>query len=172
MFSPLTLACARSRCRYRARMTGSRNTRCTFWPEIQRCRRAGELRWSAWSPSRLRGLPGLIASDDDLLRSGLLEKNARFTKPEWNKCACFSHLLRCIFRGMSFLLCQPTHTEQNSCRQSGNKRRNSYNKQKDENESSRFRKESNPLYLRIKMSWGRCREQRSKAQSSGDSSPS
>lgn len=58
----LTVACGRSRSHHRSRMTDSRNIHCTFWPEIRRCRRTGELRWSALSPPWQSRLPGLIAS--------------------------------------------------------------------------------------------------------------
>ena len=62
----LTVACARSRSHRRSQTSGSRNIHCTFWPEIRRCRRTGELRWSALSPPWQSRLPGLIASEGDL----------------------------------------------------------------------------------------------------------
>lgn len=78
----LTVVCDRSRSHHRSRMTDSRNIHCTCWPEIRRCRRPGELRWSAWSPPSQSRLPELIASEGDLPeRSGLPERKVRSFKP-------------------------------------------------------------------------------------------
>lgn len=88
-FPALTVACARSRSHHRWQTSDSRNTRCTFWPEIRRCRRTGELlrrRWSALSPPWQSRLPGLIASEGDLAkRSGLPQRKTRFLSSKKQK---------------------------------------------------------------------------------------
>lgn len=58
----LTAACARSRSHRRSQTSDSRNIRCTCWPETRRCRRRGEVRWSALSPPWQSLLPALSAS--------------------------------------------------------------------------------------------------------------
>lgn len=61
----LTAACARSRSHRRSQTSDSRSIHCTCWPEIRRCRRCGELRWSALGPPWQSRLPALIASGAD-----------------------------------------------------------------------------------------------------------
>lgn len=119
----LTAPCDRSRSHRRSRTSDSRNIHCTSWPEIRRCRRAGERRWSALGPPWRSRLPGLIASEGEVSKKestpgekdALFYKRGQFVVPV--SARRFTYSGACCRFGR-VILCQPTQIR--SCEQSDN----------------------------------------------------